>query len=934
MKKVLSFILVFMLVFLVACEKAETKLNTPNLYVHDNVVSWTNVTNASNYEVKINDNVFTTTETTYTIEMDGSNEYKVCVRSKNGDITSSYSKEITINANTINIQLKAPVISIEKGKISWNVVNGATSYEVHIGLDVFTTTSTTYDVPSDAKQDVTIFVKALGEKEFMTSNPSNMVKNSVAVDSNTTKVSIYTDDVISFGGIFKEVTDKVLERQLYDSALWSKFVEQFRSNTDSDGYGWRGEFFGKMMEGACITYTATHDEKLYDILTLTMRDMLTTIWPSGSLTSYGAYNQEGNHEFEGWDMWCRTWSITGMIYYYNICKDEALKQEVLECACRQLDYIIEFVGDGKMNINDTAEQWGGLASSTILESVCKLYAYTNKQEYLDFATHIINNGGSKNGNQVESAYLGTTYPFTWGAPKAGELCFFFDGVYEYYKITGIEKYRTAAINYWYLVNESEITICGGGCTKDEQFEHSVIEQCDPSKTNAMQEFCVTIHWLNFSKEIYQETLDPAIIDSMEKTIYNAVLCCVDLDNNYDHIFTSYNNIMYSTRSTSAAGGMSLKEPIPFSYGCCISQGSIATGLIPLLTFATDNNTIYTNLYLEQTSVVHINENDVEIITNTTYPASNVVNLTINPSNSNNFKLALRIPSWSTNTKVYYNDTLEEGVVSGDYYVLDKNFSKGDKVRIEFDMHIEKVYGSKDCANPLGQYNVALVFGPICLARDARLDGGNMFESVEFDVNENGYVDFTFSNTANFKTLVEVEVETRNGSKIHLINYGHAGKTYKDNSMFTIYMPTTDYFKAPLSDDKVVILINCYYKAIMVEDENGFLTMGNSYLDYEDTSDFCVSFIDSGDGYYYIKQAKTNRYLTIVDANGNSYMKYQDFTGNNNQKFKIANSSLMTYKIKAHNSGYLISANNESDALWLYSDCSSSKQFFEILEVNK
>ena len=55
--------------------------------------------------------------------------------------------------------------------------------------------------------------------------------------------------------------------------------------------------------------------------------------------------------------------------------------------------------------------------------------------------------------------------------------------------------------------------------------------------------------------------------------------------------------MFVQRTVSSAGGMSLVYPYQWDYGCCISQGSIATGLIPELQHAMDKNGIYTNLYM-------------------------------------------------------------------------------------------------------------------------------------------------------------------------------------------------------------------------------------------------------------------------------------------------------------------------------------------------
>ena len=44
------------------------------------------------------------------------------------------------------------------------------------------------------------------------------------------------------------------QHQLLDKKTWDKFVEVFTENSDDHDVGWRCEYWGKMMRGACLTY--------------------------------------------------------------------------------------------------------------------------------------------------------------------------------------------------------------------------------------------------------------------------------------------------------------------------------------------------------------------------------------------------------------------------------------------------------------------------------------------------------------------------------------------------------------------------------------------------------------------------------------------------------------------------------------------------------
>ena len=52
-------------------------------------------------------------------------------------------------------------------------------------------------------------------------------------------------------GLADKTSSFLQEEQLKDRVLWKKFVDVFRSHPDSENYGWRGEFWGKMMRGGC-----------------------------------------------------------------------------------------------------------------------------------------------------------------------------------------------------------------------------------------------------------------------------------------------------------------------------------------------------------------------------------------------------------------------------------------------------------------------------------------------------------------------------------------------------------------------------------------------------------------------------------------------------------------------------------------------------------
>ena len=85
----------------------------------------------------------------------------------------------------------------------------------------------------------------------------------------------FADTRKHFSGCADSIAHFLEKEQLLDRVLWKRFVNQFREQIDGTNYGWRGEYWGKMMRGGAMVYEYTHNEELYDVLTETVRDMLT-----------------------------------------------------------------------------------------------------------------------------------------------------------------------------------------------------------------------------------------------------------------------------------------------------------------------------------------------------------------------------------------------------------------------------------------------------------------------------------------------------------------------------------------------------------------------------------------------------------------------------------------------------------------------------------
>lgn len=840
-------------------------------------------------------------------------------------------------------ELTAPTLRLDGNVIWWNITDGADGYNVYLdGQLKEKVIGTRYSLASLADGTYSLQVTVCkGGKESAKSNSVTYVKESTL---QPTQSRLTYSDVnglsYDYGGIMKTVTDSVVDRQLMDRNLWAGFVNQFRPHTDKQGNtyyvddqggGWRGEFWGKLMIGAVETYGQTKSDELYGVLEETTRDLLTTQEADGRIASYNRKSQDpDSNEFYFWDVWCRKYVLMGMQSFYGICKDDALKAELVESMLKQVDYMLEYIGDSKdYIITETGSAHGGLAASSILEAIVRLYEMTGERRVLDFATHIVNCGGSLNGNQIEQAISGTTLPHTWGARKGYELTSFFDGVMDYYLVTGITKYRTAAVNFADLVLNNEITVTGGAGYDSEEFNHATVEQANPANARANMETCVTTTITRFFYKVYRVTGDIRYLDSLERTIYNAIFGSVDTENRFDHAFTSYFNLIYSVKFRASGGGMHMEE---CDYGCCIAFGAAGTGLIHRINYTQSENALNVNLYLQGKAVMNTPAgNKVSLTTQTNYPYASSVKIVLGDlEKAEQFDLNLRIPAWSEQTTVAVNGRQLQGAAAGEYFTISNEWKSGDEISINFDMNPRLYWGSSECSNANAKYNVAVLYGPLALARDARLDGGEIYQTVNF-ATENGRVLLTPSTTANFNNIAEFAVQLEGGGVIHMVDYASAGKTYDEESILSVFLPTTDYWKENADFGAGVTLACSQSGNILSKGADGMLTLAGRVNDYDadDLTAFKLVFDDRGGGRYSIRMASSDssKAFTMVDVAGYPFKRLveRDYVeGDENQLFVIKRVGLYNYKIVSVANKQLISEGDNTD-IQMYSEADSQKQ---------
>ena len=652
-------------------------------------------------------------------------------------------------------------------------------------------------------------------KNLYASNPVNQPR------INTDRFFADCENEYRYHGFMDQAFRYIEEFQLLNPTLWDRFVEQFREEDADADRGWRGEYWGKMMRGACFVYSYTKNETLYGVLTDTVREMIKAADELGRISSYAV-----SHEFEGWDLWSRKYVLLGMQYYYEICTDEGLKSDMIASMRAQVDYIMSKIGDpkeGKLkHITSATRNWRGLNSSSLLEPIVRLYSLTKEPAYFDFATYIVNLGGTDVFNVFEYAYRNEFAPYQYPVTKAYEMTSCFEGLLEYYRITGIEKYKTAIVNFADRILETDFTVIGSaGCTH-ELFDHSTVRQANIPEEPIMQETCVTVTLMKFFYQVHLLTGDPKYVDAFEVSLYNAYLGAVNTEKVVDATvssrrpglvleplpFDSYSPLTAGTRGNRVGGFCAMSDG--HYYGCCACIGSAGIGLVAKTHLMTTRGGLAMNLYIDGTArSTTPSEQTVTLTTETAYPKSGSVRVTVSLEAPEVFELMLRIPAWSKKTAIKVNGRVVKAHEG--YTNIVRSWCDGDVIELELDMRTRAIrpipYGQDilmnavnwkcdyvlpalDIEDPMAHRHVALLRGPLTLAQENRL-GYSVDDPVEIEIDEDGYVDVAFPevDTAPYAHILELCVPLSNGSKMTVTDYSSAGKLWTEESKMAAWMLT-------------------------------------------------------------------------------------------------------------------------------------------------
>ena len=177
-----------------------------------------------------------------------------------------------------------------------------------------------------------------------------------------------------------------------------------------------------------------------------------------------------------------------------------------------------------------------------------------------------------------------------------------------------------------------------------------------------------------------------------------------------------------------------------------------------------------------------NGTKVDFEIKTDYPSREKVDIFVKSEINEEFTVSLRIPCFAKRTSIQINGEAVGGVKAGGMLDIRRVWGKNDTIEISFDMNLRLAHGMENPNDSESQKHIAVLYGPLALANDARLgEVGKVLEITEQKLDIN-------LSDAGLGKLCNCTVQL-DDNELKMIDYASAGKTWRRDSEMEVWINT-------------------------------------------------------------------------------------------------------------------------------------------------
>lgn len=521
---------------------------------------------------------------------------------------------------------------------------------------------------------------------------------------------------------------------------------------------WAGEFAGKYLTSAASVHRMTADPQLREVIvdfvrrlrSLQDRDGYLGPWPDASKLTGRAPNCARGRGT--WDAWGHYHVMLGLLRW----NEQSGDAEALACA-RRIGRLLCTTFEARRLV-DIGSTEMNLAP---IHSLCLLHRRTGDARFLRAAQRIRDEfaatdeaGRALAGNYLKGPLSGLEF---YQLPKPRwEGLHSVQGMGELGSLTGDADCRRAFERIWWSIAQWDRHNNGGFSSGEKACGNPY----DPRPI----ETCCTVAWTALGVDMLHLTHNPVVADELELSTLNSLVGLHSPNGRW----STYNTPMDGVRKSNCHDIVFQARAGSPELNCCSVNAARGLGMIAEWAVVPVPEGMLLNWYGPGTIRTALGDGTrVELEQETGYPREGRTRIRVLPERTERFSLGLRIPHWSHRTGVRVNGRDVAGVQPGRYLPLERKWTRGDTIKIDFDFSLQFWAGERECEGKASIYR-----GPILLTYDRRFNAFDPDRIPHLDAGKLVEKSATYEDW--LAPMLLVEYPAADGTPVRLCDFASAG----------------------------------------------------------------------------------------------------------------------------------------------------------------
>lgn len=489
----------------------------------------------------------------------------------------------------------------------------------------------------------------------------------------------------------REVTIPLAFSKCEESGRYENFVKAAHpsENYKVEGLPFDDTDVYKTIEGASYLLQTYPDKKLKSYIDSVLAIVAAAQEPDGYLYTSRTMNPKHPHAWSGSRRWEKVEDLSHEFYNLGHMVEGAIahyqatgKRNFLDIAIRYADCVCREIGPGEgQQVLVPGHQIAEMA-------LAKLYIVTGDQKYLDEAKFFLDQRGHTSRRDAYSQAHKPVVEQDEAVGHAVRATYMYAGMADVAALTGDTAYIHAIDRIWDNIVGKKYYITGGiGATANGEAFGANYELPNMS---AYCETCAAIGNVYVNYRLFLLHGESKYYDVLERSLYNGLISGVSLDGG---------GFFYPNPLESR--GQHQRQPW-FGCACCPSNICRFIPSLPGYVYAVKDKDVYVNLFMSNEADLEVGKKSVVLEQQTRYPWDGDVAVSVKKNKAGEFAMKIRIPGWvrgqvvpsdlyrySDGKRLGYsvkvNGQPVESELQDGYFTIERQWKKGDKVEVHFDM---------------------------------------------------------------------------------------------------------------------------------------------------------------------------------------------------------------------------------------------------------